>query len=46
MMKAEYIALKHDAKQKIWMQKFINKLELNDTTLNITLLKKKSQILS
>jgi len=35
---AKYIALKHDTKQKIWMQKFINELELDNTTLNITLL--------
>jgi len=34
----EYIALKHDAQQKVWIQKFINKLKLNNTTASITLL--------
>ncbi len=37
-MKAEYIVLRYDVKQKVWMQKFINELKLNNTTLSITLL--------
>jgi len=36
--KVKYIALEHDAQQKVWMQRFINELELDDTTVNITLL--------
>jgi len=34
----EYIALKHDVWQKVWMQKFINELELDNATASITLL--------
>jgi len=34
----KYIALEHDAQQKVWMQKFINEPQLNNTTLSITLL--------
>jgi len=37
-IKVKYIALEHDAQQRIWMQKFINELKLNNTTLSITLL--------
>jgi hypothetical protein len=36
--RSEYIALEHDAQQKVWMWKFINELKLNDTILSITLL--------
>jgi len=35
----KYIVLKHDAQLKVWMQKFINELKFNDTTVSITLLK-------
>jgi hypothetical protein len=35
--KAEYIALRHDARQKIWMQRFINELKLNNIFSSITL---------
>jgi len=34
----KYIALEHDAQQRIWMQKFINELKLNNTTLSIIFL--------
>jgi len=34
----KYIALEHDVQQKIWMQKFINELKLDNTTLSITFL--------
>jgi len=34
----KYIALEHDAWQKVWMQRFINELKLNDAITNITLL--------
>ncbi len=36
--KVKYIVLEHDAQQKVWIQRFINELELDDTTVNITLL--------
>ncbi len=36
--KVKYIALKHDAQQKVWMWRFINELKLNDATASITLL--------
>jgi len=35
---AKYIALEHDAWQKVWMWRFINKSKLDDTITNITLL--------
>jgi len=38
-IEAEYIALRHSVKQKVWMQKFINELRLNNIILSITLLK-------
>jgi len=37
-IKVKYIALEHDVQQKVWIWKFINKLKLNNTTANITLL--------
>jgi len=36
--KAEYIALEHDAQQRVWMWRFINELKLNDAITNITFL--------
>ena len=37
-IKIKYIALEHDAQQKVWMWKFINELKLNDAIISITLL--------
>ena len=34
----KYIALKHDVQQRVWIQRFINELKLNDTITSITLL--------
>jgi len=36
--KVKYIALEHDASQKVWMWRFINELKLDDTITSITLL--------
>jgi len=36
--KTKYIALKYDAQQRVWIQRFINELKLDNTITNITLL--------